>query len=350
MKRAAYLLLLLAVLVPAGFALNAQEKGDSENIDDLIESLRARLEASAAGPKKALAFELRIYDVRDLVHRVVDYPGERMNLTPSGGFGFGFDEAEEGDALPFYEGDMIVDMIFENVAPGSWRELRSARMDYVEKGFIMVRHTAAVHERIEQMLDALRMRAAAQITLDVRVLRMTDARLRAVMGGKSGAVLDDASKGRLDAAIGAGEAEVVGGGSITCTNTQRVSLSDTARVSYVQDYDVEIAQGASIPDPIVMGFPEGLTVDVRPVIAGDGDLVVLEVLADAAKARTPIEILTTPLGRIETPALDILKLRTTIAAPLGRTVVVGGGFMDGDGKGYLLVLTPTATWPRPRPR
>jgi type II secretory pathway component GspD/PulD (secretin) len=210
----------------------------------------------------------------------------------------------------------------------------------------MVRHTPKVHARIRQMLDALRSRAASQVVMEMQLLRADDATLRSILAAHGGSVLDEAAEKQLKALEESGEMEVVSRGSVTCTNTQRVSLDDVARVVYVQDYDVEIAQGSSIPDPIMQHLPEGLRFDVRPVVAGDGDLVVMEVRADTSKLRRPMGSVVTQLGPIETPVIDVLKLRTTVAAPLGRPVIIGGSLSDGEGRGYLLVVKPTATRPR----
>ncbi len=348
MKRLALLLLVVGILVPTGLALYAQDAGQDsaeQQLDQVIRSLRAALaEAAAKGPTKPITFELRMYDVRALVTPIQDYPAGSINLVPSGGFGFGYGEAEDLEPLAFYEIDAIIDMIRQNVAPDSWDELRSASIQQA-RGILMVRHMSAVHDRIEMLLGELRKKAASQVNVEVKVLRLPDAALRAIQGGEGAAVLTPAGEKRLRAVVASGEAKVIRTGSVACTNSQRVSLSDTGRVSYVQDFDVEIAQAAFIGDPIVTSLSEGLIFDVRPTLAGYGDLVVLEVRVENARLNRPMPSVETPVGTIETPRLELTKLRTILAVPVGRTVVVGGALADGDDEAVLIVVTPTANRP-----
>jgi hypothetical protein len=346
MRRLAIPLLALAVLLPAGLALHAQESPlpTGEKLDDLIESLKAALaEAEDRPERQPIRFELRIYDIRDLTHSIRDYPGESINLIPSGGFGFGFGEDLEVEPMPFYQGDAIADMVRDNIVPASWDELRSVDVQYRMSGLLLVRHTPAVHEMIADMLAKLRARAAAQITMRVRLVRTADAVLRRILGDGSPFVLDDGGEARLVAAVEQGTADVVYEGSISCTNTQMVALRDWVQVSYVQDYDVEIAQASGIPDPIVQTLLDGSVIELRPVVAGDGNLVILQVKAEHSRLVRPIEALKLPLGTIETPELDILKLHSTLALPLGGTAVVGGALGDGDPGAVLVLVTPVAT-------
>jgi len=318
MKRLAVLVLLLAAVLTSGLTLIAQDRGGRRR---------------AAG-----LYELHMYNVRDLVVRIPDYlSGVNMDLTPSGGFGFGFGEEEEAELLAYYEGDLLVDMIRENVAPASWEELRSVDITYTN-GILIVRHTKAVHGKVAELLSVLRARVASQIRVTARWVRISDPVLGRVFGSGSRFVLDAAAEKRLATAIEAGEVTVIAAGSILCSNTQRVAITDLTQVSYLQDYDVEIAQEASIADPIVQIMHEGVIADVRPTIAGRGEIVVMEVRADAGKLVRPIETAQTDVGRIEVPERDLQKIRTSVAMPAGRTVVVGGTLSEPDGDGLLLLI------------
>jgi Flp pilus assembly secretin CpaC len=136
---------------------------------------------------------------------------------------------------------------------------------------------------------------------------------------------------------------VVHEGSVSCTNNQRIALTDFAQVSYMQDYDVEIAEGSAIGDPIVQLVNDGFMVDLHPTVAGNGDMVVLQVRTEVADLTRPVRTVQLPLGTVDLPTLEVLKMRTTAAVPLGRTVVVGGALSDGDDDALLVLITPTAT-------
>ena len=336
-------LALLGVLVPAGLALRAQEKPASGDLDRLIEDAKRALAAKQAGKPKALAFEQHLYDLRDLTTPVRDHPARSLNLVPSGGFGFGFGEEYAEEPLAFYEGDTIADMIREYVQPDSWDELRSASIEY-RNGILVVTHTARVHEEIAAFLAELRSRAASQLTIDVRGIRLSGADLDAVLGDASALVVSEDGERRLAKLLEEGRATVLFAGAVQCVNTQRVNLTELTRRSYVQDYDVEIAEASSIADPIVQVLEEGVVVDVRPFLAGNGELAILEVRADLAHLDGMGEI-ETPVGNIELPKLSILRIRTTLATAIGRSVVIGGTVADGDEGAMLIVLTPTAYRP-----
>lgn len=345
MKRILITVLALGVLLPMGLALRAQESG-GDKLDDLIRDLRKAIrDAESSGAPRTLRFETRSYDVRGLVTPIRDFPGEDEDLIPSGGFGFGFDFGDESEMMPYYEIDAIADMIRDTIAPGSWDELNSVSLS-TARGMILVRHTAGVHERIAAMLAELASKAATQVVLHVRVLEITDREFRRAVAAGSLSVLGAEAEERLATAVSDGKAKVVRTGRVACSNTQRVALKDMNSVSYVQDYDVEIAQGAAISDPIVRVVREGLLFDVRPIVAVDGETVILEIRSSVSNCREPLESVVTPCGEIETPVVDLVKVRTTLSVPFGRTAVVGGALKDGDDRSASLILvTPHAVRP-----
>ena len=109
MKRLALFLLLASIVVPTGLALRAQEapggkEGTTgESLEDLIQDLRNKLNAAdGSGDRREIRFVLRLYDIRDLTYPIKDYPGGDINLTPSGGFGFGVSGEEEFEPMPSY--------------------------------------------------------------------------------------------------------------------------------------------------------------------------------------------------------------------------------------------------------
>lgn len=345
MKRIAIVILLGAALLPAGLSLQAQEPS-GDDLDALIRQARRALaeKLEAAKAKRPVEFVNRVYDVRDLTTAFVDRPGHSMDLAPSGGFGFVFFGAEESEPLPFYEGETILDLVRGSVAPGSWDELRSVSIEY-RNGLLVVKHTESVQQEIEAFLDALRFRAAAQVTVGVRFVRLKAAALRSLLDDGSAAVLGADAEARLGAFVSAGDASILHEGAVQCVNTQRVNLTETVRETYLADQDVEIAERATVSDPVFRTLETGIVVDVRPVLAGAGDTVVLQLRADVAHRKGELESVETPNGTVETPEVEVLKLRTTVVAPLGRAVAVGGTLADGDDGALLLLLTPTVVRP-----
>ncbi|MEX1025635.1 MAG: hypothetical protein WD226_11225 [Planctomycetota bacterium] len=113
-------------------------------------------------------------------------------------------------------------------------------------------------------------------------------------------------------------------------NTARSNVTVTNQVAYVQDYDVEIAQAASIADPIISVVQDGVILDVRPVVSADRRFITLELRPTVATLQRPIATLVTSLGVsgnpvvIQLPEIDISRVRTSVPMPDGGTVLLGG--------------------------
>lgn len=123
--------------------------------------------------------------------------------------------------------------------------------------------------------------------------------------------------------------ELVTSPRITVYNTARGNLAVLNQVAYVQDFNVEIAQGASIADPIVNVVQDGVILDVRPVVSADRRFITLELRPTIATLKRPIREVTTTLGSqnsvtIQLPEVEVQKVRTSIPMPDGGTILLGG--------------------------
>ena len=123
--------------------------------------------------------------------------------------------------------------------------------------------------------------------------------------------------------------EIVTAPRLLVFNTARANITVLNQLAYVQDFDVEIAQGASIADPIVNVVEDGVVLDMRPVVSADRRFVTLELRPTVATLQRPIAEITTTLGAassvtIQLPELEIARVRTTVPMPDGGTVMLGG--------------------------
>ncbi|MCA9320975.1 MAG: hypothetical protein KDB53_09585, partial [Planctomycetes bacterium] len=112
-------------------------------------------------------------------------------------------------------------------------------------------------------------------------------------------------------------------------NTQRAHLMVLNEVSYVKDFDVEIAQAAVIADPIIDKIREGVILDVRPIVSHDRRYVTLELRPTVATLVRPIRNFTTQLGvgsavTLQLPELQKQAVNTTVVVPDGGTLLLGG--------------------------
>jgi type II secretory pathway component GspD/PulD (secretin)/tetratricopeptide (TPR) repeat protein len=117
--------------------------------------------------------------------------------------------------------------------------------------------------------------------------------------------------------------------SLMVHNTARASLVVANQVSYISDFDVEIASSASIADPIVSVANDGVFLDVRPVVTADRRFVWIDVRPTVAKLKRPIATLQTSLGtgspvNLMLPELELQKVRTRALVPDGGTLLLGG--------------------------
>jgi type II secretory pathway component GspD/PulD (secretin) len=123
---------------------------------------------------------------------------------------------------------------------------------------------------------------------------------------------------------------IVNAPRLTIFNNQRANLTLVNQVSYVKDYDVEVAQTAFIADPLVDVVQDGLTLDVKPTVSHDRKYVTLEVQPTVATLVRPIRTFESNLSGlttavvIELPEIRYSQAATTVRVPDGGYVVIGG--------------------------
>jgi len=123
--------------------------------------------------------------------------------------------------------------------------------------------------------------------------------------------------------------EVIHAPNLTVFNGQRAHINVLNHISYVKDFEVEIAQGAVIADPIVAVLRDGPTLDVRPVVSSDKRFVTMEVRPTLLDLVEPIATFRTSLAvgnevELQLPEMRIQRLRTTVTIPDGATLMLGG--------------------------
>ncbi|MCK6479798.1 MAG: hypothetical protein L6R43_06525 [Planctomycetes bacterium] len=116
---------------------------------------------------------------------------------------------------------------------------------------------------------------------------------------------------------------------ITAYNSQRANVQVLNQVSYISDYDVEIAQLSQIGDPIIQQLRDGIILDIRPVISADRRFITMELRPTVALLQRPIQTFSTTLGNgppvsIQLPEIRIQRVRTTVTVPDGGTLLLGG--------------------------
>ncbi len=117
---------------------------------------------------------------------------------------------------------------------------------------------------------------------------------------------------------------------VSVFNTQRAFVTVVNQVSFVQGYDVDVANAARIADPNIGIVQEGIVLDVRPTISFDRKYVMLDVQSTVANLTRPIRRFQTNLGggtdpvEFQLPELEVQDAQTTAVVPDGGSVILGG--------------------------
>jgi general secretion pathway protein D len=124
--------------------------------------------------------------------------------------------------------------------------------------------------------------------------------------------------------------------SLTVYNTQRANITVVNQISFIEDFDVEVAQTAFIADPVIGVIQDGLTLDVRPTVSNDRQFITLELRPTIADLVTPIETFQTLLGAaiaiiaaqnpvtIQLPQIDLKVAESTVRIPDRGSILLGG--------------------------
>ena len=116
---------------------------------------------------------------------------------------------------------------------------------------------------------------------------------------------------------------------LTAYNGQRANVTVLNQLSYIADFDVEIAQLSQIGDPIVQTLRDGVMLDLRPTVTADRRFITMELRPTVALLQRPIATFSTTLANgppvtIQLPELRVQRIRTTVTMPDGGTLMLGG--------------------------
>ena len=123
---------------------------------------------------------------------------------------------------------------------------------------------------------------------------------------------------------------------LTVYNTQRANITVVNQISFVQDFDVEVAQTSFIADPVIGVIQDGLSLDVRPTVSNDRQYITMELRPTTVDLEVPIETFTTLLGAaiaftssqnpvtIQLPQLDMRVVESAVRIPDRGSILMGG--------------------------
>jgi hypothetical protein len=116
-----------------------------------------------------------LHDIRDILVRIQDFAGPRVDLVAPGGAGaalagasFTLEEPKESSVSE----DQIVDLIKDNVAPGSWEN--EYTIEKTPNQQLIVNHTPKVHKELQDFLSRLRSYTGTMVSVTARFLASHD--------------------------------------------------------------------------------------------------------------------------------------------------------------------------------
>jgi hypothetical protein len=203
---------------------------------------------------------LRLYDLGALELGQFEVSHSHRNtLLP---FVRGADEVdyhEEGDDGD--KGEHFVNLLTDLY--GGEFEYEGRMLDITEDGMLVVLGPEALHGRVERLYAFYEATLNSQAVLQLEVLS-----LRATEGGPNTALLDVAGADAL-----AQQARQAGGYrafSVPVRADRTVMIDASRSVSLLLDYDIELAQGAAIGDPIVYEVSAGSRLHLQAAPVADG--------------------------------------------------------------------------------
>ena len=304
-------------------------------------------------PASAPDIILRTYDLR-LAAPVVDHGEVWECLLPNMGGHTRLDFESEWESQ--FLGEDVMSLIFELYDEEF--EYADRRIEYLDDGRLLVGGPASVHRGVQGILGFLERAVASNARLRVDVLRLDG---DAPIAWPSGSLIPE---GEAQSLVAAAAAHGIHRSYELDLNPARVSKLDAVReVPILFDYDIEIAQGSYIYDPIVVPLTVGTQLAVRCAPAPGGTWLALtrrcaEQVGEVRRTEfsvggrisheggTPMEM-RGPKG-IESVDMLSRSLATCAFLPDGRALVYRSGLDVVTGGGEeLLVLRVEGEMPEP---
>jgi hypothetical protein len=304
---------------------------------------------------------LKVYDVRELIHTIPNYPyqgnisphsnaiwsTEERRMGGGGGgnlFGGGGGTNEKPTAETVATAEQLVKLIQDTVAPTSWRDAGGdIGQIRVLNGALVVTQNGEGHRQVEELLRQLRDQQGHLVRVRAHWLLVQPAQLVSLLIGDANAPLrevDVAAMEKLPADV------VHYRGEIVCFSGQTVHITAGRIRNAVYDVNPIVGSDAVAFDPAMTGIESGAVLQVTPSVQSDAKSATLDlhsVVADASLegridlVNSATVATTKPTNRpggadwdatasasIDRANVLSQELHTTVRVKLGPAVLVGG--------------------------
>ncbi len=295
--------------------------------------LAAVLVCAAAACAQDADYVTKTYDVRALVKAEQDRPGPRIelrNLDPR--------PVESGEEFfPGFDPDGLSTLLQGIVGPDAWAN-EGVSLE-LEGGWMTVRQTAAVQARIASVLSVLARAASRRAAIDAQVVLLAPGTLEE-LGAEAGVITEAQDRGIREAAAGGKS-----GKTLSLLRTSAIPgmlghVADVRERMLVTDYEIEIAIGSAVADPVSTLVYDGTTLELRPTFAPDGATVLVDYRFACARPGTVREFggKVKPEGTIQLPARAVFSTAGTWPCATGRTTLLVPGGAAATEEGWTLAV------------
>ncbi|HZN68129.1 MAG TPA: hypothetical protein VFB66_22780 [Tepidisphaeraceae bacterium] len=342
-------------------------------ISALVWSAQAQPAARDDAPEAGEKVVTRVYDVRDVLMPVNEYPF-RGNMMPNrqiefppvvarSGGGGGAAQPATGQA-PVSSArsaqeriDEVIRLIAETVDPDSWRDAGGTVGSVREiEGQLIVTQTQENHRQLVELLAAMRRTKGKMVRVRAQWLLLPPDGAEALLGAAGGG--NGAKRDALPAVDPARLAKLPEGAvryraETVCLNNQTVHVISGPARTVVTDVDAQVGTGVAAFDPVMDLSQTGLMLQVKPLVLPEGNVVLLDlhsayvsasptaegVRGRAFMAKEGVAGEGAVPGPVAASSSDVVvdrmegtmqELRTTVYAPVGRPVLVGGMTLSPD--------------------
>ena len=286
----------------------------------------------------------RVYDLRDLMMNVGDYPFTgKIGVPAMKEFVHAGGNGGSGPATQPTRADRVADLIkliMDTVNVDSWRDnggTAGAIRDL--SGLLVVTQTADAHKQIETLLGQLREDHLRTVRVQADWISLTPDQAIALLpadqkgdGKVAARVIDPAALAKLPSEATKFHAE------LSCFSGQTVSIASGRSHSAITDQQPVVAQDAVAYDPEVSEVRVGAMLEVTPTLETTLDTAVVDVKSQVADWAEPSAIVQAPrqtsaskqaVGSDIAVVVDRLNLmsqefRTTARLPVGKPILIGG--------------------------
>ena len=279
--------------------------------------------------------ETRVYDISDLVDATVD---------PNTGKLVSYNEDDAND---------ILQHIIDAVDPNSWHKAGGEGQITIDKGFkLMVLQTREVHQRIEKLLDEIRVERAKTkplIAIESRFLVVSEDFLQDVgldanfvnnavdwselfvehsrawpISKTYSLILDDLNVSfLLRAVVAHKDAMLLTAPKITVCAGGKADAGRQGKIEYISGYS-EPSCPSEEPEPQKDSVIEGIRFQVRPDLTPDNKNIILELEVEICNLLGFKKNLYKDKYPYELPETDTVNFKSRIVVPDGKTLLIGG--------------------------